>query len=246
MKRKALIIGSPQKGSGANYLPGVEKDVENYYTYLLSALGGAWRPDEITILIDPDKTSVLIQRDRLRAVDYSFVVFAGHGSHPKAGGPTLVDLRRDVSLSEDELKIGAARHTLILDCCRKLERDISMEALVAKSASFSEARSLSLTNCRLYFDQQVTKCSSGLVTLYACAVDETSNESGTTGGHYTSSLMRTATEWKGDMRSSLGSLSITEAHDHAAEIVARRSGGRQNPQKDSPRTTPHFPFAVVA
>src|SRR6266566_997687 len=112
MTRKALIVA----GSALD-LPGVEKDVMNYKQFFMSPLGGAWMASEVSVLKNPTKEQVEMYIRALQTADYSITIFAGHGSHPKRNGSTVVELRPGVQLEADDLKIGATKHTLVLDCC---------------------------------------------------------------------------------------------------------------------------------
>lgn len=128
MDRKALIIGTP----GVD-LPGVAVDMANYQQFLLSPLGGAWYSNEIVMLKNPTKSDVVAEVNKLGDAEYSMVIFAGHGRHPKMDGSTIVQLRPGVEMDSNELKVGAKKHSLILDCCRKLEKVKLAEDVLAKA-----------------------------------------------------------------------------------------------------------------
>lgn len=242
--RRALIIGAPDPD-----IPGVELDVANYRRFLLSPLGGSWKPEEVITLNSPSKMEVSVQLKALAGVSYSVTIFAGHGRHLVPPGTTIVKLQKSVEMDSLELRRGAEKHTLILDCCRKPSTRPVMEALMAKAAK--QELSLNPDGCRRAFDYRIDQCGRGLVVLFACSVDEYANES-EEGGYYSSSLVRAANEWMGeraasaDLKTSYYVLSVTDAHEKAAQRVKGLSGGRQNPISEYPRTTPRFPFAVLA
>jgi len=243
MMRKALLIGTP----GID-LPGVAKDLSNYQQFMLSPLGGLWSPSEIVTLQNPSKNEVSEQLATLRSADYSMVIFAGHGSHPKQNGSTFIALQPGVEMNVDTLKVGAPKHTMILDCCRKLERAVLTEDVIAKADS--QVLELNPLDCRKYYDQTITQCENGLVILFACEIDETAGESSTTGGHYSSALLNVVKNWRAtiniDTSKNYRTLSITKAHNLAVPIVQQKTGNRQNPTSEYPRSTPHFPFGIIA
>ena len=56
--RKALLIANPGEGGAKNYCKGVNKDMENYKSFLLSPLGGQWYPNEIDVMHKPKLSSL--------------------------------------------------------------------------------------------------------------------------------------------------------------------------------------------
>lgn len=240
MKRKALIIGNTGRD-----LPGVEIDMRNYKAFMTTPLGGMWAAMEITLLNNPSENTVTTEINALRQADYSFVVFCGHGAYQ--GASTFVQIRPGVKISEDNLKIGAAKHTLILDCCRVVEPEVATESLMAKADKVAPL--LNPSDCRMYFDEKIADCPSGLVVMYACSVNETAGE-GHLGGWYSTSLIDAAKQWHErshvDTAKSYEILSVTDVHSRAEVSVKRRSGQRQNPVCDYPRTQKRFPFAIIA
>lgn len=244
MIRRALIIACPDKE-----IPGVRQDAVNYRRYLLSALGGAWESGEIVALESPTRQQVNSELDRLESAEYSMVIFSGHGYHPSRLGSPHVILRAGVEIDGEMLKRGAQKHTLIFDCCRRLEREPLQERRMSKAMD-SLKRGLDASDCRLYFDKNLSTCPAGLVVLHACGFDEISYESSASGGWYSSALVDAAREWQinssVDTSRSYDVLTIPHAHDAAATAVIRQSGNRQHPARDQPRTGPYFPFAIVA
>lgn len=242
MKRTALIIGN----TGAD-LPGVAVDMDNYDKFLRSPLGGLWSASEIHLLDNPKETTLKHEISSLQAADYSLVVFCGHGEYKTSIETTLVQIRPKVWISEDDLKIGAQKHILILDCCRWIESEVAVESMITKADSM--APSLNESDCRIYFDKKIKECPPGLVVMYACSRGETAGETGL-GGRYSVALINGARQWHQgsdvDTSKIFSTLSVTKAHSMAEETVKRRSGQRQNPLCEYPRTAKHFPFAIVA
>jgi hypothetical protein len=249
MKRKALLIGGPGMRGRDNYLPGVEKDLANYGAFLKTPLGGTWQPEEINSLLSPSKDEVNTAIGALKNVDYSFVVFTGHGFHGKSADETHVELRPGVEMNSIHLRTGAPKHTLILDCCRVVSKERITEALV-KAAADRQLVTLNPSECRKYFDLRISRCAKGLVVIHACGKDETATENENNGGYYSHELIRGAINWRNekniDTSDSLSIRSIVRAHEGAADRVKKLTGGRQNPEIDKPRTEIHFPFAVIA
>lgn len=249
LSRKALIIGSPDAK-----IPGVKVDVENLRKYLLSPVGGLWYDSEITTLMTPQVSTIRAEIEVLKRADYSLVFFAGHGYHSNQRGSTILHVNAREDMNSLELRIGAQKHLLILDCCRKREDEKRLLKSAMESMTFDSARQQTLNpaECRRYFDKEIALCDGGIVVMNSCAVDETAGEDESSGGYYTSSLLDSANEWAGktllniDLTKSYSKCSTQTCHETAVGRVKLLSGGRQNPTFESPRTERKFPFAVVA
>jgi len=249
VSRKALIIGSPDEK-----IPGVNVDVKNIKEYLKSPVGGLWYDGEVQTLISPSVNEIRRQIEALKASDYSLVFFAGHGYHSIERKRTILHVNPKETLDSLELRVGAQKHTLILDCCRKSESDrrfmkSAMEAFALDSA---KRQSLNPLECRRYFEKALLDCDDGLVVMNSCSINETAGENESDGGYYTASLIDSANEWAErklaniDLTAKFSTSSTQDRHDAAAAQVKILSGGRQTPNFESPRTAKKFPFAVVA
>ena len=237
MIRKALLIGAPGKD-----LPGVTKDIANFKDFLLSDAGGAWESKEIDTLMDPSRISVNSKLSALSDSDYSFVYFAGHGRHEVERNATQLQLQPNIHIEVSEfVRAGASKHSVVVDACRVLYRELVRDGLLALMTRADSQ--FSIKNSRQLFDSRLRNCDPGVVELYSCNLAETAGEDSDQGGFYTSALIGAGKDW------SAGSpngqvLSIKEAHELAGTKVKRRSNNRQNPVAVYPRSLLHFPFAV--
>lgn len=246
--RKALIIGSPDKN-----IPGVNVDIKNINSFLLSAIGGAWKDSEIINLTNPKIEEVRNKISLLKLFDYSFVFFAGHGYYSMRKDSTILNINATQELDSIELRQGAPKHTLILDCCRKLVDDRvlkeAMESLVFDSASIQTANS---SECRKYFNTKIEDCDPGLVVMNSCDLNEYAQENANRGGYYSSSLIKSAKNWANskllsiNLSQNYATYSTQQCHDTASSQVKKLSGNRQNPVFEGPRSENKFPFAIVA
>jgi hypothetical protein len=249
MNRKALLIGCPGRPGSQDYLPGVARDLDNYDRFLRSPLGGTWYSDEIISLNDPPASTVHAAIQLLKAADYSFALFSGHGYVTSNRRSTIVHLRGDEEMDSTELRSGASKHTLLLDCCRVVAKPTLAEDALAKMDAMA-ARKLNSAECRVYFDSAISGCASGLILLHSCDLDERSGDDGRRGGYYAYSLIDVAETWAEENTTDLSkqycTLRIPRAHERASDAVKRLSANRQNPQIEKPRSEPYFPFAIVA
>ena len=248
MKRQALLIANPGETGASNYCEGVNRDCEAYPQYLRAPFGGLWYGSEIEVLKRPNTVEVRLAMQKVKAADYGLVIFAGHGYYSQTKKTTMLELRKGEEIDSLDLRAGAGKQTLILDCCRKIEaattRDMVFAEAMRKSASMTPDQ------CRYYYDREIQRCSSGLVLLWACAVGQTAGDDGARGGYYSSSLLEGAEDWAKnsnvDTSRNISVLRIVTAHETAAAQVSRRSGGRQTPSIEKPRSEPYFPFGIVA
>lgn len=247
--RKALIIGAPDEK-----IPGVNLDIKNLRVFFNSPIGGFWYDNEITTLVSPSANDIRRQVELLRGYDYSLIFFAGHGYHSIERKRTILHINSRETLDSLELRAGAAKHSLIMDCCRKPESERRLLKAAMDSMSFTEARTQQPdpAKCRQYFNKAIDDCENGLVVMNSCSIDETAGESSSEGGYYTSSLIDSANDWAKnrlrsiDLTKNYATSSTQECHNSAAAQVKRLSGNRQNPTFESPRSEKKFPFAVVA
>jgi hypothetical protein len=250
MNRKALLIGCPGRPGRQDYLPGVARDLANYDRFLRSPLGGAWYSSEIISLDDPPASIIRAAIQILKSADYSFALFSGHGYVTSNRRSTIVCLRGDEEMDSTELCAGAKKHTLVLDCCRVVAKPMLAEDALAKMDSMAAAKSLSSSACRRYYEKAILGCPSGLIVAHSCDLDETANDDPVRGGYYSYSLIDVAEDWaennSGDLSEYYYTFVMPVAHDDASDAVQRRSGNRQNPKMDKPRSGPYFPFAIVA
>lgn len=250
MIRKALIIANPGEQGKEGYCAGVLRDIDNYTKFLTSPIGGFWRSDEIRILREPSSAGVKDEVRSIALADYSLTVFCGHGYHSSTTNSTVVVLRPGVDLDSAELRRGANKHSLILDCCRRVETPTIelREELLAKAAKAESE--IHPSECRRLYDKSIEECPPGMVVLFACSVGERAGDDGTRGGYYSYSLISAAEAWSRhtyvDTSVKYSRLSVVATHDGAVPQVVRMSGGRQTPTIEKPRSGSYFPFCIIA
>ena len=241
MRRKALIISNPGEAGAENYCEGVNKDVVNYKNFLMSPQGGYWFENEITCLDRPSFELLKVYMALLNNVDYTMIVFCGHGYSYQ--DETILELKKDCEVYADSLKNGAKKRTIILDCCRKGAKSID-ESIIHEYASLIEKRAMDGMSARKYYDELISLCHNGVVVTYACDLDETAGEDSRKGGYYSYSLLQSANRWAQQSTFTKSYQSIVTAHELASNLTKIRSNYEQNPQIEKPRSTPYFPFVV--
>lgn len=247
MRRKTLIVSNPGEQGADNYCEGVNQDVKNYVSFLTEPFGGYWDNSEIRLLPRPSRNELTKAIAELGTYDYSIVVFTGHGYYNAHLQSTMLELRKQEEIDSAELRKGALKRTIILDCCRKVEKIPTLEEALLKAEVRKSLRLLDSSLCRHYYNTYIEQCPQALITTYACAIGELAGDDSQNGGFYSSSLLRVGTVWaQNQMGNQHAFLSIPSGHEDAAVVVKRWSEGKQNPRIEKPRSGEYFPLAVVA
>jgi hypothetical protein len=249
MNKQALIISNPGPEDSDDFLEGVEKDVARYRDFLMSPFGGLWAPDEIRRMVRPSVSRLRRFVRDVSGCDYALVIFAGHGYYSGDEDATILILNEDDEIDSDELGSIAEKQTMILDCCRKKSRPVP--PMIIESMRFAKRRPVRNPQLsRAYYEQDIKAASDGLVTLFACGIDEYSREHANTGGYYSYSLLATSNAWASNLPVSRSgeyeSRSVVGAHKAAVPLVKKWSRAKQNPTIDRARTGPYYPFCIVA
>lgn len=209
VKKIAYLLGN------TNGLPGIEKDLTSFQTFLRSGMGGAWTKDEI---LPPQKNISLreLKADfhciKSEGFDYVLFYFSGHGNHARS--TQLYINEQEEHISESELEDLAPKQLSIFDCCRLVERLVlenrfSSRPLVKNA---SELDSL----YRMRFNRLLQAAAPQHLKLYSCRKGQCSIATGR-GSLYTQCLLRTAIE-----KSETQNVSVEEAHDACkGEVIVR-------------------------
>lgn len=234
MKRKALIIGSSPNN---DYLPGVEKDVESWYKFLLSPCGGLWSASEITILREPSKSETVERSIWMADADFAKLVFIGHGfiENDDLGIPVTFLCLNDVdAISEREINPRTCWYIQILDCCRKFEDSKEPKPIdFSKAAVFRDA-----DRARSLYDNAILRSEKGWVKMYAADIGQGAADENS----FSQKLIAEASLWSD---SSTGILDSKGAYD----LLLRRfelEHPQQTPIHQAGRRRHYFPIAVGA
>lgn len=245
MRKHILIIGNPGEKESDSYCHGVLKDMQNYKDYFMSNAGGQWYESEITTMIQPDPDKVAEFLREMDGMEYSIVVFSGHGY--SKDGQTYVELKSSAGYEYDlpESKfLNNGRRLIILDCCRKSLYSYNTDEMINEEVrnSFS-----SDNQSRRIYENTVLASLPVNVTLYSCGLDEYSNDDSRTGGTYSYSLLSLARRHYQNMESRTY-ITAPIAHSHTAEYVSNVSNRQQNPAISKPRVSKgnFMPFIIKA
>lgn len=180
VSRKVVLIGC--SGTGNNYLPGVESDIENMYTHVLSQKGGSFVPSEVVILKDPSIEQILESIEKSIA-DYCFVYASCHG-YTNERGVQMLNLI-DGSISVYQLMNKSPRQLIITDACRSFARD----AISGIEVGDEYLDFFSVSYSRELFDYFIRASPPGQMIIHSTKPGHLSYEN-SLGGHFTQSLLK--------------------------------------------------------
>jgi hypothetical protein len=239
MKRRAIIIYCDHTVSGELYGPPF--DNENYRSFLISNLGGAWDDDEILSLPNPSAALVLKEvKSFMSGADYTFIIFTGHGflNTDERNRQYLEVADKNISILN--LRTRARRQTLIIDACRGFYSP-STEILRGLSEKFEHFIGDPFTT-RETFERAVMRADEGLTILYAASRNQTALDTGN-GAAYLLSLLKTAEFWeRKDKKTNIIDLKVT--HNFAKKYLANNFETLQVPSMNMEKRLRYFPFAV--
>lgn len=164
MKRRVLLIMNP--GSGDHNVSGVEGAYNRYKNFLMSPVGGFWQKEEILEMrracgCMSQQSEFCMQMRELNQldVDYSMIVFIGHGG--AVCGHDIIQLEDGETLSISELlkpinHTVPIKRTVVIDACRKII-PIEENLLLLEQREFSGCGRIVESWCKVYYNRLITE-----------------------------------------------------------------------------------------
>lgn len=258
MNRKVLIITNPGEKGDEYYCSGVYVDSDNYNNFFQSPMGGYWSDSEILIIDKPTKKRVEQELNTLSNMDFSIIVFCGHGFYSSQSKSNILELNMFERMDSLYLRNNSNKRIIILDSCREVHPDYLTDSLQKSkmfSASFDTLSKLNAQDCKRYYNETISECSKQTIIAYAADINELAGDSSSKGGYYTSSLLKESRKWVDnnilsiDLSSKYKTCSFPASHDLSIPSVQKLSGGDQNPQIEKPRiptSEKYLPFIIIA
>lgn len=239
MERKALIIYCTNTSSGT--LNGPYKDNQNFIDYLKSDVGGQWYNEEIVSIQNPNKNDIIrIISNDFNNVDYSFIVFSGHGYISINDNLQYIEINNcDIPILE--LRTNAKRQTIIIDACRGYYQPIHD----SKQTRFSNLYEYATghPNTRGIFEAAVEQADEGITVLFSADENQSSLDTDK-GGAYLLSLLSVCKEWERKTNERNCYYPINYAHDEACLYIKKHFVTNQNPVMNQEKRRYYFPLAV--
>lgn len=257
MKRRVIIITNPGKNNAPNYCKGVYKDASNYESFFKSPYGGYYSSDEIRIFDKPSKLRVLTELSLLNIqdIEFSIIIFCGHAFYSTISESNILEINDNEQIDSLDLRKNAKKRIIIEDNCREPHAQYIVESYTKMfSVKDSTGQQLDPIRCQKVYNEQIEKCPNQLIIGMACDIGETAGDSETSGGFYSSSLLKATKNLAEqnlkhtNLKNSFKTFSFPECHDAAIPLVKRLSGNLQNPKITKTRLdeTKYLPFAVIA
>lgn len=254
MIRRAILIGHNE--ASFPILNGVNKDLHDVGSFLLSDFGGAWNRNEIAYLPNPSVQQLDNALKRIRC-DYLVIMFAGHGAYiPQYGSYICLNETNNYFISN--LLGRAPRQLVIVDACRtKIHLSPWMRLASDQGVEVGAAPNLQYRAfCRQTYEQFIARAEKGTVLVQSCSVGESAGDT-VQGGLFTQSLMDyvwRAAQQASDGRNTRLVIPVDAALTHAAqrtyELAIQQSQSSQSPcitplLNDGKQRQMFFPIAVA-
>ena len=218
MKKKILMIGN------TDGLPGVPVDIDAYYSFFTSPIGGAWCDDEIDIMLNPTQRCVfnkIVEIEESR-YDYVITIFLGHGAEMDYGTILKINEREVIGLHH--LMNLSPKQIIIAECCRK---PVQMPADLAFANAGATMLSMSRDPIRQAYEDRIRDCPPQKIILFACDTDEKAKGS-SDGGRYSSYLLQAAHMTLIDSHSPFAS--VNRVHRAVVSMMQEKPHILQHPQ----------------
>ena len=242
--RKAILIGAP---SVKPELPGVVKDINDIKDFLLSNKGGAWRNDEIVILVDKPLAYINYIISLEKNTDYVFITCSGHGEHRVGAqyglGDTVMYLNENDTIAIDSVNPKNKRHLVVVDVCRTFVRVKNALESFSESARVTLDYAQQTINYRKVFDDAVMLTTEGRIVTYSCEINQAAGDDGN-GGVFTQALLDSVGKFRKNNNYLYGIVNIGDAFE-VAKSETYRKNSPQSPVLNAGRRRDFFPFAIV-
>jgi hypothetical protein len=237
MQKRILMIGNTAG------LPGVPIDINDYYSFFTSPIGGSWcSDDEIDILLNPTQHELLETIADIQEADYDYLitVFSGHGI--TVDGETILSINEEGDeIVMSDLTNLSQRQLLIIDCCRSYAQMSIDDAFIDDGATML---SISRDSIRRAYEERIRNSAPQEVILFACDEGEKALEDPDEGGTYSQNLLYAAQTIQED--SDVQFISVNAVHRRAVSLIQRgNSYPRQHPQIHQSQCSIHCRLTLV-
>lgn len=246
IERVALLIES-WDGLPVSPIHSAKKDMEDWYSFLTSSLGGAWSEHEIKPLHSPIKKSCLSKISLFaQKCDYLFIAYSGHGGRNSKGDYINIHDGEILYLREILNAISnKCSATIILDACRSIRQ--LQEQVEFITNDYEE--DYNLYAAQIIWNKAFIRLKKNIVIIQSCSAGQSANSGAyiSNNGFFTEALIESAKEWSKHVGNG-AVLNTYQAFYIATNYMNRKYGGLINSQ--DPQYTPSinitFPFAVNA
>lgn len=163
MSRKAFLIMNPGLLGDRNYAPTVENAYNRVKSYLKSPVGGYWHDEEILELARVADYENLEEDfcNKMEAVgnvdvEYSLIVFIGHGGAVNGNDSIQLKDRRIIPISTLITPVSPiTKRMVIIDACRSY---VAIPEIMLEQRAFAGDGQFQGTWCRDYYNHLIAEC----------------------------------------------------------------------------------------
>ncbi len=228
MKRTAILVNANSGKSAA------QRDLENWRSFLVSPLGGAWlATEEVHVLSNSSKEDIKTLVRSAASDDYVVVIFIGEGELRKdrLGFPeAFLFLNHSGAISERELNPRNDRCAIFID--HGLD-GMPEESRVIAMLNLDET---GLARARRLFDTEVARTEKGCVKVYPANFGCENQHKDS----YSAMLIEKSDAWS---KCNRGTLDLQNAISLTSEAFGRMALP-SGPRYQGGRRLHHFPFAI--
>jgi hypothetical protein len=178
ISRKALLISTPMGENDS--VSGTNPELDAFQRFLLSPKGGAWKPEEIIFLENPD-IKLLVKTVADMVADYTITFFSGTGFPDRSGNHFLM-VSGDDFFQDTELLNRSPKQLVLIDTGRKAGPSRKIQV---------EGPDKDIDQARMMYDKWIEHCEPGQLIMHA--TEENTFASGkNNGGIFTEKLLQVA------------------------------------------------------
>ena len=232
MERRLFLVSN--NGGQAEYLPGVQKDVNNYLSFFKSDEGGAWEDSEIYCAPQWPRNYVLriLNEWAEGNVGYVLIVFTGHGGIVNDNVVIYPNNNETISIDELRMTIGDMRCHLITDSCQTIVESREHGGVIRGRMFCDSTDPVHKLKCRNRYMRAIELLPDGHFSWGSAVSYDQGAEDTSRGGLYSLSLLEVCKSLiKNDLKYPRGRWSFSILHDAAAERVMIQTDNDQTPFK---------------
>ncbi|HTA63214.1 MAG TPA: caspase family protein [Bacteroidia bacterium] len=244
--RRIFIVGSPVN-EDYSFQMGVKADVINYQRYFKSPIGGAFNPDEITVLKNPSWKRLKAQLLALPA-DFTIFIFSGHGFFATNTQKAVFNINENDAVAAQTIinHIQSTKKLIIFDACQSyLEAYHYLEGIGDVEQYMNFRSSVPKLRARQLFNEAILDNPDGAQILMSCSRGQESVLS-PTGSFFSYALLTSSQNWS-NTNSRETVLTTLQAGKMTTNFLKKNYSSDQTNQRPScfvTRLRPNFPIGV--
>lgn len=198
MKRLAILVGSWTEDDEKEFQQGIKADIQHFFSFLRSGIGGAWRQGvDLICLFNPTRKGLEDTIKQLEGCELGIVYFSGHGHHEF--DYDMLNINSKDVFPVEYLFGNAKRQFVITDSCRNLYANFVGQISGLGELSFDCSN---LEYARAVYNECILKSPYGRVLIQSSSKGQSSYAT-PSGGDFSKRLGRIFVEFQAKTKSYL-------------------------------------------